>query len=76
MKPKYRSWEIEEPKSLTVLLLCFKTNENLRFRFWEIEEPKSLTVWLLCLKICENLILFEDRRAKKLDCIAFVFQNI
>ena len=40
-------------KALTVLLLCLKTCENLRF--WEIEEPKPLTVLILCFKKYENL---------------------
>ena len=46
-------WMIEEPKALTVLLLCFKTYENLRF--WMIEEPTALTVLFLCVKHMETL---------------------
>ena len=57
-------WEIEEAKSLTVLLLCLKTYENLRFL--EIEKPKALTVLLLGLKIYENLGSLEIEEPKAL----------
>ena len=62
-----RFWEVEELKSLTVLLLFLKTIENVRF--WEVEEANSLTVLILCLKTYENFRFWEveEHHAEVLD---------
>ena len=50
-------WEVEEWKTVTVLLYCLKTYENLWL--WEVEEWKTLTVLLFCLKTFENNRFWE-----------------
>ena len=60
-------WEIEEWKTMIVLLCCLKTYEN--HWFWEIDDWKTMTVLLFCLKTFENHWFWdvEEHHAGVLD---------
>ena len=66
-------WEVEEWNTLTVLLLCLKTYENLWFS--DVEEWKTLIVLLLCWKTYEHQRFWEVEEWNTLIAL-FVFENL
>ena len=66
-------WEIEEWKTMTVLLFCLKTYEN--HKFGEIEEWKTITVLLFCLKTNENHLFWEIEEWKTMTVLLFCLKT-
>ena len=69
----YWFWEIEDWKTMTVLLFCLKTYET--HQFWEIEEWKTKIVLSCCLKTYENHCVWEIEEWKTMTVLLFCLKT-